>query len=269
MRRIGLLLSCLAIFFGFMTAKARAQASCQIISFSVLGDYQDATNNAPTEPLLTNQFIGPLSFTSGNVVKAILLDLKGIKWTNWLGAQLERQVNLVTGEEGIYITLGGKNELNVSPFFGDTYVGNFTGATTNLLGFATNNFTYGTNALQSPFPSVYNGTETRTTTNRHVAAGMHYLSLNTTNLKFNLVGVSSFGIGNGEITTFTGTSQKTNHYSVPIDREIINVVGSFSWNKTTNFYSPITNVTNVFYSGPARGSVIVGTPVLGNFTPVP
>ncbi|HEY3915715.1 MAG TPA: hypothetical protein VGN61_14605 [Verrucomicrobiae bacterium] len=269
MRRIGLLLSCLAIFFGFLTAKARAQASCQIITFSVLGDYQDATNNASTEPLFTNQFIQPLLFTSGNVVKAILLDLKGTQWTNWPGAHLERQVNLVTGEEGIYITLGGKDELNVSPFFGDTYVGNFTGATTNTLGFATNNFTYGTNALQNPFTPMYNGTASPTTTNRHVAAGMHYLSLNTTNLKFNLVGVSLFGIGNGEITTFTGTSQKTNHYSVPIDREVMNVIGSYSWNKTTNFYSPITNVAGVFHSGPARGTVIVGTPVLGNFTPVP
>lgn len=296
MKRIRFLFGCLAVLFGFMATDARAQSSHQIITFSILTDFQNETNAAPNEPGLTNLFIQPLLITSGNIVKAILLDIKGRKWTNWIGATLQRQINLTNGEEGVYITLGGTNELNVSSFFGDTYLSNFTGGVLDALSFATNNFTYfytndivtaytnitdgstnvtlitnavvTTNNLQSPYPPVFNGQASSTFVHHRSSAGLHFISVNTSNLKLNLVGASLQAPGDGAITTFTGHYDGTN-YSVGVQDESIYVVGSFSWNGTTNFFSPITNVTNVFYSGPARGSVIIGAPNYSPITPPP
>jgi hypothetical protein len=296
MKRIRFLFGCLAVLFGFMATDARAQSSRQIMTFSVLTDYQDETNDAPADPGLTNVFIQPLLITSGNIVKAILLDVKGRKWTNWTGATLQRQINLITGEEGVYITLGGTNELNVSSFFSDTYVSNFTEGVLDAFPFATNNFTYSytndivnaytnitdgstnvtlitntvvtTNDLQSPYPPLFNGQTSSTFVHHRSSAGLHFISVNTRNLKLNLLGASLQAPGDGAITTFTGRYKGTN-YSMGVQKESIYIVGTFSWNKSTNFFSAVTNVTNVFFSGPARGSVIIGVPTYSAITPAP
>ncbi|HEX4120774.1 MAG TPA: hypothetical protein VH619_09180 [Verrucomicrobiae bacterium] len=269
MKRLRFLLILMTLAFGFAAVNARAQSAHQVMSFSLLTDYQDETNDAPTNPQATNLVIHPLLITGQNILKAIMLDVKGHAWTNWAGATIQRQINLTNGEEGIYVTLGGLEEVNVSQFFSETYVSNFTWGVTNYLGFLTNSFTYGTNLLQSPFLPEYNGYILGSTTHHGSSASLHFISLNTTNLKFNLVGCSLQTPGDGTITTFDGIYDKTNHYSVAVQREMIYVVGSFVWNATTNFYTPVTNVTNVFYSGPVRGNMIIQAPFFNPLTPLP
>jgi hypothetical protein len=250
------ILASVVILFSLAAIETHAQSVRQAITFSVLTQYEFDTNDVVGEPGLTNQYVRQLLFTSGNVIKAIMLDLKGRSWTNWAGAALQRRVNLLNGHEGVYITRGGTNEIDVSSFFGDSYVSNFTADVMASFPNAADNFTYNGTNLQSPYSPLFTGTLTAAKTNLTGASGFHYITLNTTNLKMNLLGVNFRVPGDGVLTNFSGPG-----YSQSIESDVLVVLGGFSWNQTTNFYSPVTNVTNVFYSGPAHGTVTIGAPV--------
>jgi hypothetical protein len=249
-------LASVVILFNLAAIETRAQSSSQAISFSVLAEYEFDTNDVVTEPGLTDQYARQLLLTTGSVVKAIMLDLKGRSWTNWIGAALQRRVNLLNGHEGIYITRGGTNEVDVSSFFGDSYVSNFTADVMANFPNAANNFNYNGTNLPSPYPPLFSGAFTSSKTNLTGSAGFHFITLNTTNLKMNLLGVSFRVPGEGGLTTFSGPG-----YSQTVETEIITVLGAFVWNQTTNFYAPVTDITNTFYSGPAHGNVAIGLPV--------
>ncbi len=105
---------------------ACAQSAYQYITFSVLAQYETATNNVPSEPTLTNLTHDLVMFTTTNIVKAIAVDAFGTPgWTNWSSCQL-RRINLVTGAESIYLNKGTTNEVDVSSYFSGTSVSNFT-----------------------------------------------------------------------------------------------------------------------------------------------
>jgi hypothetical protein len=260
---IRFILASVVILFSLAAIETHAQSVRQVMSFSVLTQYEFDTNDVVNDPGLTNQYVRQLLFTSGSVVKAIMLDLKGRSWTNWIGASLQRRVNLLNGHEGVYITMGGTNEIDVSSFFGDSYVSNFTADVMANFPNAANNFNYNGTNFPSPYPPLFTGALTSAKTNFTGSSGFHYITLNTTNLKLNLLGVNFRVPGDGGLTTFSGTG-----YSQSIESEVMIVLGAFAWNQTTNFYSPVTDITNTFYSGPAHGTVTVEVPVrLSQSTP--
>ncbi len=75
----------------------------------------------------------------------------------------------------------------------------------------------------------------------------------------NLLGVNFSYIGNGKLTNYSGVQEGTN-YSGLVENETISVIGAFSWTPSTNIFDVDTATTNTFYSGPARGTVMVGVP---------
>jgi hypothetical protein len=252
MKRIRFLLGGLVLIFGLMAIDARAQSTYQGIAFSVLTQYETMTNDVPTDPTLTHEYLHLLLITSANIVKAIALDYFGTpEWTNWADASILRRVNLVTGDEGIYLSRGGITNIEVSKYFQGTYVSNFMSGASNAFPGATNGFS---NYNPNPYQPLFAGQPTNHTT----SAGLYFITLNTTNLKMNLVGVNFSYLGNGVITNFVGRIKGTN-YSERVEDEVISVIGTFSWTRSTNLLD-ISPGTNTFYSGPARGTVVVRMP---------
>jgi hypothetical protein len=217
-----------------------------------MAQFETATNNVPADPTVTNEYLHLLLITSANVVKAIAVDQFGTPgWTNWSAAGLLRRVNLVTGEERVYLNIGGTNETDVSSYFSGSYAGNFTSGISNAFPAAASNFNANNpNPLQPLFSGV--------PTNHLASAGLFFISLNTTNLKMNLIGANFSYLGNGAITKYAG-SQKGTNYSGEVENEVISVVGTFSWTRSTNIFDVVPG-TNTFYSGPARGTVTVRAP---------
>ena len=257
MKRIRFLLGGLVLIFGWMAIDARAQSTYQNIAFSVMAQYETETNDVPGDPTLTNEYLHLILITSANVVKAIAVDQFGTPdWTNWIAAGLLRRVNLVTGEERIYLNRGGTNNIDVSSYFGGSYVSNFMSGAADAFPAATDNFS--TNN-PNPFPPLFSGT----TTNHQASAGLYFISLTTTNLKMNLLGANFSYLGNGALTKFSGDQKGTN-YSAKVENEVISVVGSLSWTRSTNIFDIVPG-TNTFYSGPARGTVTVRVP---NYSPL-
>jgi hypothetical protein len=248
----------LVLLFGLMAMGARAQSTYQAVAFSVAGEYETDTNDVPSDPTVTHQYFHLVLITSANVVKAIAVDHFGKPaWTNWASAILLRRVNLVTGEDGIFLDNGTNAEVDVSSYFTNTYVSNFTGEVGAAFPGATNNFdTNNPNPLQPLFSG--------SPTNHRASAGLHFISLTTTNLKMNLIGAGLGGLGTGQgvLTKFAGIDNGTN-YSAEVQNGVISVVGTFSWTPNTNLFR-IAAGTNTFFSGPAHGTVTLKVP---NFSP--
>jgi hypothetical protein len=241
-----------------MATSARAQSAVQSISFSILGEYVTVTNAPTAEPPFTNLNFHLVVITSVNVAKAIAVDKFGHPaWTNWANALLLRRVNLVTGEERIYLD-NTNEQVDVSDYFtnayGSTYVSNFSAGVAGAFPGATYNFT--TNN-PNPLEPIYSGG----LVNHRAAAGLHFISLTTTNLKMNLVGASfgGLGLGIGVLNKFSGDVHGTN-YSGEVPNDVMQVVGTFTWTPNTNIFD-IKSGTNTFYSGPAHGAVTTRIPV--------
>jgi hypothetical protein len=254
MKRIRFLLGGLVLICGLMAIGAHAQSAYQYIGFSVQAQYETETNDVPDDPTITHENLHLILINSANIVKAIALDEFQDAWTNWSDAGIMRRVNLTTGEERIYLSRGGTSNLDVSSYFSGTYVSNFTSGITAAFPAATNNFSPNN---PNPYQPLFYGAHT----NHMASAGLFFISVNTTNLKMNLVG-ANFGnpvLGNGNITKYAGDDKGTN-YSGEVENEIISVIGTFSWTRTTNLFGVYTKTTNTFYSGPARGTVTVREP---------
>jgi hypothetical protein len=249
------LLAGLAAILSLMPIHARAQSARQNVAFSVLAQYQFETNDVPDDPTVMHDYFHLILINSSNVVKAIAVDQFGTPdWTNWANAALVHRINLVTGEEGMFLSRGPlTNEFDVSSYFSGSYVSNFMSGTSSAFPAATNNF-------ESYNPDPYQPLFYGSPTNHKALAGMYFISLNTTNLKMNLLGVNfgSFALGNGVITQFSGNEDGTN-YSGEAQNGVIFVVGSLSWTRSTNLFD-IAPGTNTFYSGPARGTVTLRVP---------
>jgi hypothetical protein len=257
--RFSFLLAAVALFA--MTGGLRAQTSIQRITLSLLADYQTNTfftNTASSSGPLTNEYsrIHHILIATGNVVKAIAVDLQGTNWTNLAGSLLVREVNLTNGTEGIFLRNGASN-VNVSSFFGVSYSNNFTAGLTNGFPSVTNNFT-----LEDPLVQGWLRMTgpTNFTTNYIKTSAVYFFSLNTTNIKFDMVGV-----GEGEITPVIGGLDGV-RYERPINTEIVGTVGAFSINTTTNVFDLGSNAP-AFLSGPIRGSIILGQPYFSELAP--
>jgi hypothetical protein len=252
-KRIRFLIGGFVLLFSLMAVGARAQSAFQSIGFSVLGEYETVTNGATADPPFTNLNFHLILITSINVAKAIAVDKFGHPgWTNWAGALLLRRVNLVTGEERIYLD-NTNEQVDVSDYFTNTYLSNFSADVGAAFPAATNNFT--TNN-PNPLEPIYSGGSN----NHRAVAGLHFISLNTTNLKMNLVGASfgGLGLGIGVLNKFSGEVHGTN-YDGEVPNDVMQVVGTFTWTPDTNIFD-IRASTNAFYSGPAHGTVTTRLP---------
>jgi hypothetical protein len=294
-----------------------AQTSIQRLSFSLIGEYQTNiyyTNADNSAGPLTNEdsLIRTVLVSTGNVIKALAVDLEGTNYSTWTGSELVREVNLTNGNEGIFLRKAG-NQTNVSSFFGLSCSNNFTGELTNEFpalntnlanvftntvmntngGFTnmftnvfTNAFTFTntvtnmvtnggityiftnvftnsftTNSFSNNFsletPLVHGWRRmtdpTNTTTNFVATAGLYFISLNTTNLKFNLLAV-----GDGAITSVAGHINGT-LYERAINSQHLGSAGTFYLNIGTNIFDVATNPPTSF-TGPMHGTVSTGQP---------
>lgn len=202
MKLIRLALVSLALAFSLAARNAPAQSIQQNLTFSILMDYQYTTNSVIDGGAVTNYYstVRTLLVTTHNVVRAIALDLFGDQSTNWDGANLVRRINPTNGAEGIFLRNGPNftnGFTNVSSFFGLTFTNDFTSGVSNAFPALTNNLT---NQLQLP---VFHGWVTNSpsglATNMLSLSDVFFLSLNTVNLKFNLVGVNLAALGNGRL----------------------------------------------------------------------
>lgn len=242
--------------------QAQTPTSVQRISISLFGEYQ--TNQFFTNAMnLTNENakLHDVLIATGNVIKAIAVDLDGTNWTNWAGASLVREVNLTNGNEGIFLRLGGK-QTNVSSFFDGSFSNNFTAGLTNFFPGATNGMSGLTNNINgstnNPNPSfqLVQGwlrmtSLTNFTTNFTKTAGLYFISLNTTNVKFNYVAA-----GGGSVST---VSAPGGTIKARINSEVIAGAGAFFLNGGTNIFD-MGAVEASFFTGPMRGTIIVGAP---------
>jgi hypothetical protein len=249
-----------------------AQTSIQNLTFSLVGEFQTntfTTNTSGGTPVSTNEVlvVHPILFTTANVVKAIAVDLEGTNWdvegtdsTNWNGARLVREVNLITGAEGIFLRKG-TTQTNVSSFFGTSFTNNFTGDLSNYLGLVTNGFTNSfTNSITTNFNfpaqaaiigGKVNFDPATNTTNYNSSAGLYTLSFFTSNVQFN-----TFGVGSGLIANVRGRIGGTT-YERLINSEAIGMAGAFYLNTPSNIFDLGTNLP-AYIGGPLRGGITTG-----------
>lgn len=257
----------------FFAVSLNAQISVQRLTISLLASYQTntfATNTSGASPL-TNTYskIKTVLIGTANVIKAIAVDAEGTNWSLWAGAELVREVNLTNGNEGIFLRKG-TNNFNVSNYFVGSFSNNFTSGWSNAFPGATNHI-YGqtniaingvTNNAAPSFELVQGSIRmtgpTNFVTNDVKTDGLYFLSLNTTNIKFNVIGA-----GDGEVQTVAGHIDGT-LFSRPVNSEVIGSAGTYFLNVTTNIFDTGTD-TPVYVTGPVRGTVVVGTP---NFSPI-
>jgi len=234
----------------------RAQTSIQQLNFTLLCEYQTNTfhtNISDTFGSLTNEHSGiqDILIAPHGVLKAIAVDLFGTNWTNWTYGHIVREVNLTTGNEGIFIRTPSGDQTNVSSFFGGTFSNNFTAGITNMFPGSTNNFQP---SFQADRGWIFQTSETNFETNYIRTAGLYALSLNTTNMKINFVAA-----GDGTITNVSGYTGGV-LYEHPVNTEYIGAAGVFYLNVTTNVFNMGSNPP-VYLTGIVRGSISVAQPV--------
>jgi hypothetical protein len=170
--------------------------------------------------------------------------------TNWAGAAIVYEKNLFTGNEGIFLRVGGK-QTNVSSFFGDTFTNMFSQNVTSVFG--------GTNYTNAALPLLggYDYDVSGVKSARNTAEGnLAYLAFSSTNTSFNL-----YGFSQGTLIDVIGLY---NHqpYSNQVEQAEVIGAGTFSLNVTTNVfpYLGFTNTVPTNYTGIAHGTVNVNTP---------
>jgi hypothetical protein len=247
----------LALTLGLAARNARAQSIQEFLTFAITAEYEFTTNTVETDTL-TNSYSTHRTLLVGthNIVKAIAVDLFGDQWTNWNAATLLRRVNPTNGEEGIFMRYGDRFT-NVSSFFGTSYLNDFTYDVSNAFPGLTNNFT--------PQLPIFRGWVTNRdgtlSTNTISLGNVRYISMNSTNLKFNLIGVNISALSNGQVTNVTGTVDGV-HYSTEVDTLLVNSVGSLYINMATNLFNGTPFQP---YAGTARGTFGTGIPGFSRF----
>jgi hypothetical protein len=254
MKLIRLALVGLAVALGLAARTAPGQSVQEFLTFSINAEYEFMTNLTPNSVTLTNERYVQRSIlvSTHNVIKAIAIDLFGQEWTNWSTATLLRRINPVDGTEGIFLH-DGLRFTNVSSFFGTSFTNDFTYDVLNAYPALTNNFT-----PQLPiFRGWITNEESGMYTNTQSLGNVRFISLNTTNLKFNLIGVNLSVLGNGNVTNVEGTIDHV-HYARQVDTIAVTGVGTLYINVATNLFdgTPFQPV-----SGPARGSFATMTPL--------
>jgi|GEM_PF-1639744 hypothetical protein len=221
----------IALCFGTMVAamSAHGQISRQTLSFSIYAEYSTnkfSTNRA-TGLVTTNQVIKTALISTATVVRDIAVDLFGADYTNWTRASLLRETD-ADGHEGIFLYKASPpTNVNVSSFFSMSFKNDFTYGVTNNFTPITNmhnitdfsdvpdyneiapapatnwsaitnfNFNVSNPIQEGDFEIEKHGTNTEIVTNFTVYApasvSLCYISLNTANLQFNLIGYGTAG----------------------------------------------------------------------------
>jgi hypothetical protein len=272
MNKVRFLFAVVCAAFILVGRQAQAQTTIQYMSFYLVGNYQTniVTTNADGTQTNSHLYTPQFLVNGVNLVKALAVDAVGTKWTNWAGAYLLREVNLINGHEGIYLRIDGV-QTNVSQYFQDSYSNNFTYGLTNAFPAVTNfdavtnsvTLTNGdivtTNTNLIPDPEInrgwlYQGSVTNGT-NFGAHYGLHYISFHTSNLQFNLIG-TSYGLRTPVAQRIDGTL-----YEQDILSETITSSGLFLLNTTTNIYGQGEN-PQIFVGGPIHGTLHIGPPIL-------
>ena len=266
--RIGVIVACATIILA--SSSLHAQTVVQRLTFSLLGQYQTNVyfTNLPSAPNLwtsEHSLLRTILITSANVDKALAIDVAGTNFVTWAGGEVVREINLSNGNTGIFLRKDGL-QTNVSSFFGGSFSNDFMGGLSNAFPGYTNNISGLTNNLVNstnvPIPQtqVFRGYlrtdplgSTNIVTNYIASSGLYFISLNTTNVKFNVVGV-----GSGTVTNISGDIDGTT-YTRSVDSPAIGIAGSYCLNLETNFYDMGTNPPG-FVTGPVRGSINFGQP---------
>jgi hypothetical protein len=210
---------------GLSANRVEAVSAEQLLNISLVGTYQ-GTNTTRAGVVSAHSMI--VRITSPNIVKAIAVDYtstNGIASNNIFGGTLIRKVGLGTNSSGETIIIRkGTNETDVTSFFG--------GSANN---FSANNEVFASTVRTNTSPNV---------TNTFIAAGLHSISLNTSNITFTLNG---YGLAVGRnVFGKEGTVTVSNR----VDSLSANGTGLFSLNVGTNLFQPGSNV----HSGPAYGT---------------
>ena len=231
--------------------RASAQVSIQPLgfAFSVYFEHDDVVTNAAGTATNISAGFRNVVIDTGNVTRAILYDLLGPdKWTNWEGAELLREVDLATGDEGIFVRVGTVQS-NVSYMFtnewGASYSNCFTAEATNAFPALTNAF-----AVANPFfhgSAVY--TPSKTVINEPRSHTYFFASLNTTNLKFNFL-ATGFQTAQTVAARLGGTN-----YSRSIECGGGGGLGTIYFNGTANIFALTNQAPPVYYSGSAQGTI--------------
>jgi hypothetical protein len=251
MKKMRCLFLVLALGFGLCAQRAQAQTSEQAMTFSIICQY--VTNNFDTTNLTTqiisHHFVlDTVLLNSGNIAKAMAIDFMGTtNWTKWAGATIEYEVNMATGNQGIFLRLDGK-QTNVSSFFGNCF--------TNMFSQNVSNVFFGTNLATSlPLGGDPNDQTGTTITNANFSGNLAYLTFVSSNMSFNL-----FGYSQGPVVHGSGFLDHVLYERYLQEAEVVGS-GTFSLNVTTNVYQIITtNGTPTNYTGVAHGTIFVGRP---------
>lgn len=275
----------------------RAQTALQRMTFSLQGQYQTnifSTNSDNLTNVLSD--IHTIRIGTGELIKALAIDLEGTNWTKFNGGNLYYAINLTNGLEGM-ILRNGTNEADVSSFFQGSFSNNFTALLTNefpslngetnlamvftnvvtnistnggVTNIFTNVFTNSTAAVPNTIAietPLYHGwrrqqSDLIVNTNFSVTSGLYFFSFSTTNLKFNLLGV-----GPGASSNLVRTVDGTTYSFTNLTSEFVGTAGAFYLNVASNNYSLESN-TYYFVTGPMHGSIGVGGPSFNtNVTP--
>jgi len=293
MKKMRSLFLVLALGFGLCAERAQGQTSEQVMTFSIICQYvtNTYTTNTATSTRTRSGQLTTVLINSGNIAKAIAIDLFGTNWTKWNPANICYEVNLSTGNQGIYLR-HGSSQTNVSSFFlntftnmfsqdvGNVFAGtNFAAGTNNYIGM---NYALGTNYFLGTNYDVEDtgGTipliggygyyrpiaDTSPSNTDYTAFGdLAYMAAASSNISFNLYGYSQ-----GALVTVAGYySNKL--YRMKVDHGYITGAGTFSLNLTTNIFRstlPTSIPDNDFnLTGLAHGIVYVNKPSYLNIGP--
>jgi hypothetical protein len=259
MKKMRCLFLVLALGLSLCSQRAQGQTSAQSMTFSIICQYvtNTYTTNLSTHTTNQDQRVQTVLLNSGNLVKAMAIDMFGTNWPKWQFASIVYEQNLESSNQGIYLRYQNK-QTNVSSFF------------TN--GLSTNGFA---NMFSQDVPGLFNGTNYAMdgtnsilpltgrvpTQSPTVSDDLAYLTFNSANTSFTLFGYSQGSLLN---TVF----DKKGDVGKVVKAQIIGA-GTFSLNVTTNFLH-VTNATAapaINYSGLAHGTVNVNLPYHLNIGP--
>jgi hypothetical protein len=260
MKSIRIFLAILAVGCGLASTAAFGQSTRQNLYFSLYGQYVKTTTNEALH--VENSTFRSVLIDTANVVRAIIVDEFGPEYVNWTSSSLLLRINANNGEEGIFLN-NGAQEHDVSKYFTNSYGLCFSNHFTTQLGLAfpglIQNFTSNNPSFSNTNSSgavVINSGVTNTSSEvaKHVqTAGTYFISLATSNLQFNLFGVSLALYGDGLYTDIKSGTNNVLLFDGPM-----NVLGAFQLNTQTNLL--VTPPT--FYSGPMRGIFTLYQPIL-------
>ena len=253
MKKMRCLFLFLAAGFGLCAERAHAQTTYQIMNFGIIcqftTNYLTLTN--PTTQVVTH-YIEPQTvfMNSANLVKDMAIDLMGTtNWARWTGASIVYEVNLATGNQGIYMRLNGR-QTNVSQYFSTNF--------TNLFSQNASNVFSGTNyATSLPLGGDNNDQSGLDIMSSRYFGNLAYLTFSTSNNSFAL-----FGYSQGPVALAEGSLDGV-LYQRYLPRSEIVGAGTFSPN--IYFIPTTTGSPPDFYNGVAHGTVFVQVP---HFIPI-